>query len=391
MQIQGGVHVDPHHSGVGQGDLQALQKGSFQGQEATVRTTNSRLTDIAEEMTLHFSEKVEQKDAAERDIRPETRLQVMRVEEIIQYLTAAKADQTPGDLAALAKRMLAAQQSPGQIARQTTEDPTQQSLMLQFALHEGERTGAPADALGAIRDALAELELESGPAILAGLNSIDAASQFGGTTQSIRAFQNTYRNLALGSSSLVETLKLALDRFGGLDFARGLKSLLQALGSDLAALRPSTQPAHLQAVVQDIYQLEVFNTLLERSEKIGAFLIGSNGTKEFDSVDLMKQLVSMTGDRWATANRFEELPPRFGIQLLQAEIYLIAQSLQLLRDMPFKIYADADSRRLLLSAGQEALDKVIEREEDSEDDDTEGSADNGENNSGPTSSQRESS
>lgn len=369
MLIQGTSAQSLTPQGTGQGIDSSQQKGSFRGEQATVRDASSRLADAAEELTFSFSKKVEKKKAGERDVRTESRLQLMRIAEINQYLDAAKSPRTPAELTALAKRMLSAQQSPGQLARQASEDPTQQSLFLQFALQEGERTGAPAKALDAVRDALTDLEMECGPAIRAGLNSIDAASAFGSSADSIQNFQKTYRDVALGSASLVETLKLALDRFGGTDFARGLKSLLQALGADVAALRPSNQPARLLAVVQDIYQLEVFNTLLDQSEKLGKLLLKRHGTDHFDGVEFMKHLVSITGDRWLAPSRFLEMSGRFEINQIEAQVHLVAHSLQMLRDMPIKIFADSDTRRTVLDAGQEALDSIIEQEESLADDD----------------------
>lgn len=282
MNIQGGGPLGHSSQGPGQGlNLDLGQKtGTFNGQKAVTTDSTSRLASAAEEMTFAFSSKVEEKEAGKRGVRAESRLQMMRIEDINEYLDKARSPHTPEKMAALAKRMLSPDQSPYQLARQESDDPTSQYLMLQFALQQGERDKAPSAALDALRNAIAVLEHESGGAIHAGLNSIDAASEFGDSAASVQGFQNTYRKVvdsALGSSSLVETLKLALERFGKMDFQRGLKGLMKALGADVAAARPSTDPRRLQALIQDVYQLEVFNTLLDESEKLGKSLARHHG------------------------------------------------------------------------------------------------------------------
>jgi len=293
----------------------------------------------------------------------------MQVEEIMAYLEAAKAFQTPGELMALAKRMLGDQGSVRQILRHATDEPTQQYLLLQFALIEGKNSGAPASRLDQITDSLAELEFESSASIHAGLNSIDAASQFASTAGEIREFQTTYRDLVIGSPNLAEMLKTILERFGDKDFAEGLKALLKALGNDVVAARPSVDPVRLRLLIEDIYRVEIFNTLIEDATALGKGLIKHHWCADFPVLLYLKELVSLTGERWINPTRFATLPGKFSIANPEASILLVTQSLRALRGMPVKIYENVDSRQEILNAGQDALDELIRADEDENDDD----------------------
>lgn len=84
----------------------------------------------------------------------------------------------------------------------------------------------------------------------------------------------------------------------------------------------------------------------------------------FDAVEFMKALVTISGDRWVLASRFLELPDRFGVTTPTGRIELIGKALNLLRDMPVKIFPDEETRWAVLAAGQEALDEVIDLEEE---------------------------
>ena len=360
----GSAGYDATHAASGR----APARGQFQGEQVTVRNELSSLSDAAEELTFHFAGKRDRKASGERAVEAEPALQLLRTEEIAAYLRAAHAFQKPGDMVALVKRFMDAGQSPRQVARQASDDPTQQFLLLQLALHEAERGGASAERREALREALAELELASGPAIRAGLNSIDAASGFGHDAASVSGFQNTYRDVVLGAATLADTLRLALARFAEQDFERGLAGLLKALGADLAAARPSTEPARLQALVQDVYQLEVFNTLLHEARQLAGRLADAHGVARFAALPLLQDLVGFTAERWIGADRFLDLPARLRIAILAARIGLLTQALRMLREMPGKVYPDPDTRQAVLQAGQEALDQLIEEEENEAED-----------------------
>jgi hypothetical protein len=68
----------------------------------------------------------------------------------------------------------------------------------------------------------------------------------------------------LGTGTLAGTLQHVLDDFEGDDAAVALTRLTQALGQDLASIRPSTDAVRLNALLQDQFMAETALSVLER-------------------------------------------------------------------------------------------------------------------------------
>lgn len=343
--------------------------GTYKGERLVIRSELSKLESAKEEMTFHFSEKVEGEVATKMDVEAEFAIKVMKVDEILAYLKSAQAFQTPGELVALARRLLEGNGSVRNFTTNATSDPTQQYLLLQFSIFEGESSGASTSRIESIREALSELEFESSAAIHAGLNSIDAATQFGVTPNDIALFQSTYRDLVIGNPSLAETLQTLFERFGDREFSKGLNSLLKALGNDLSATRPSIDTIRLQLLIEDIYRLEVFNTIIDEASSLGARLARVNHCSKFSPTQYLKELVSITTERWINSGRFTSIPAKFEISEMPTSILLLTQAMRSLSEMPVKVFASLDARRDVLTAAQLALDEIIEAEDDDEFDD----------------------
>lgn len=343
------------------------QVGVFRGEQIRVLDeTVVSLADNAEEMSLFHAEKAEEKDFEERVLEGEQHAELMRLEEIKAHLEATKAFSDPKKLAEIVKQMLKGESSPGGIAKQQSKNPTQQHLLLQYALHEGLKSGAPAEVMDQIRDALADLEMEHGPQIRAGLNSLEAAAEWAGDADGVEAFQSTYQDVVLGGGSLSHTLGLVLERLGGAsgdDFVRGLNGLIRALGADLAAARPSTEPNRLRSLVQDLYQLNVTATILDGAKALAETLKTEHRAPGVDGVQLTRDLVVITGEKWASASRFASLASGFGLRAPEAQIAFQTGVRGLLREMPTQVFADMDTRQSMLAAQQEALDAAIDLED----------------------------
>lgn len=206
MSLRGGL----------QGGGQALA-GQYAGQQIHVDDGLSVLADAAEEISLHHSEKAETKHASERKKEATRPMELMSPEAITAYMEAAQAFEDPEQLVQLAKRMLSGQGDPAAQAKQAFQGPTEQFMALQYALHQGEREGAPAEVLDALREALDDLEMEHGPRMRADVNTIGTAQEGARGHADVAQFQSTYRDVVLGNPSLAGTLKLALERFGDSD------------------------------------------------------------------------------------------------------------------------------------------------------------------------------
>lgn len=343
------------------------QKGELGGQKVTVKDVASVLADAAEELSLDKGEKAEQKQFDELKWKPETSgIAVHKVEDITAYLDAAAELDSAEELVALAKLMQSGQGNPRELARQQSRDPTTQYMLLEYALRDGEARGTPEAVLEDLRDAMADLEVASGPQIRAGLNTVGVAAEQGGTAQDIATFQGTYRDVALGNHSLSQTMSIVLERLGGPqgeEVTRGLQGLIRALGADLSATRPSTDPGRLKVLVTDLYQLEVVSTVLDGCRELSATLDSRHGSTGLKPVDLMKDLVSVTGEKWVSAQRFNSLAEKFGATEVPAQIAFQRGVKGMLKELPVQVFSDTDARAAVLSASQAALDEAVDREE----------------------------
>jgi len=337
--------------------------GQFAGQQVQVDDANSVLSDAAEEISLHHSEKAETKHTSERKKEATRPLELMSPEAIMAYMEAAQAYEDPEELVQLAKRMLSGQGDPAAQAKKAFGEPTQQFMALQYALHQGEREGASAEVLDALREALDDLEMEHGPRMRADVNTIAAAGQGAQGQAEVAQFQSTYRDVVLGNPSLAGTLKLALERFGEGDFAAGLARLTQALGQDLAAARPSADPTRLQNLVQDLYHLGVAATVLDASRELHARIGEQHGPLKGTPVALMQDLVGISAEKWVSGARFTSLAEKFGATGVEAQIHFLTGLKVLMRDMPVKVFVDGDQRQTIFQAVQDALDAAIDKED----------------------------
>lgn len=338
------------------------QSGSWRGETLTLKNdASSVLTDAAEEITFAHAEKADEKRLQDRKLEARRIPELMTLEAIAAYLDAMHG-KMPEEMVALAKQMLARGARPDKLA-QAFSDPAERFLALQYAARQGEKEGAPAEQLDAIREAIAELESEHGDRIHAGLNAAAAGREFG-TGAAGAQLRGAYQDMVIGQATLAGTLKALLERFGAADFARAVPTLIKALGDDLAAARPSRDPERLQAILEDLYQIEVTVTVLDHCKELAATMSQRHRHHDLDPQALMQELIQMSGERWISDGRFTALADRFGVDDPTARVGLLSGIKALAKDLPIKIFADQDSRQALLQAVQTALDKAIEREED---------------------------
>lgn len=343
------------------------ETGRFRGENLQLMAPpdSGVTTDNAEEISLHLAEAAEDEAFDDESVEAREDLQVMTAEQVLGYLQAAHQGEQADKLVALAQRLLQGSGHPGVMARQGFPDPTQQFLALQYALQQGQKDGAPADRMQALRDALADLEDDHGAQIRARLNTAAVIGGHGADAAQVSALQQTYEELVLGAPTLARTLDLALARFGAQGYASGLKMLVNALGADLAAARPSTSMVRLQSLLQDLYQLEVVQTALDGAQDLTRGLAQRHGHEGLDAEAVVKELVSLTAERWVNGQRFEGLADSLGVPDGPARIGLLTGLKTLLRELPPRVFADAESRQAVMDAVQSALDAAIAREEES--------------------------
>lgn len=344
-------------------DAGQSRTGTLLGEHAVLLEGDiSSLGDAAEEISLHMAEKTEDKHHAERKLRPERPVELLRLGEILEMLQQTQDPNAQARLEELAARLLSGQGSPRRQAARAFGEVSQQYLALHYALRKGEQEGAAPELLESLRDALAELELESGPRIRAGLNTLGSAGEFAADARGVQSFQDTYRDIVLGEDTLGKTLDLALERFGGKEAGRGLKQLILALGRDLSSARPSVSPQRLQALAGDLYQLQVAVTVLDGCAGLSGSL-RAKGLGAPDGERLMRDLVGLTADKWLNASRIAALAQQHGVATPEGRVAFLSGVKALMRDLPVPVFPDAEARQATLNAIQDALDTAIDEED----------------------------
>jgi len=358
----------------GQGGLDARREsdaGVWRGASVQVAADpNDLLTDAAEEITFEHSERVEARGLEERELEEPPPLQLPPIHQIHEYLEACG----HGDpqrrleefLEDLKRNAHQGGTDPREQARRQFGEVTERYLALCFAADELARTGGHDALLDDVRAALEELQDDAGPRLRADLNSIGAAARFGdGDPGRVAALQASYRDAVLGGQNLGEMLKGALERFGEGDYRAAVQHLIRALGEDLASIQgPSAQPARLNAVLQDLYSMEVLATMLDGCQKLARQMNAEHGLPAPRAGDLLQDLIGASGERWSNPGRFGAIADKYEAREPAPRIAFLTQARALVRDLPLKVFPDTDARSNVLEAAQGALDAAVALEED---------------------------
>ena len=353
---------------------QSSDTGVWRGANVEVAATpEDLLTDAAEEITFEHSENVESHKLEEREIEEEPPLQLPNLDEILTYLDSSG---NPDPLEKLKEFVQAlkrnAQHGSGTSPREESQrrfgNETEQFVALAYAVQSLEQEGGHSALLDQIRESLQELHEDSGSRIRADLNTIHAAAEFGGgDARRTAAIQATYRDAVLNGQDLSAMLKGALERFGTDDYRGAVRSLIRALGDDLAATRgTSAQPSRLNAVLQDLYQMEVLATMLDGCQALSTNMSKEHRLPPVAPGSLLQDLVSASGERWSNGTRFNAIADKYSVRAPTARVGFLTQVRHLVRDMPIKVFVDTDARSNVLDAAQGALDDAIALEEESE-------------------------
>ncbi|WP_142848247.1 type III secretion system gatekeeper subunit SctW [Telmatospirillum sp. J64-1] len=342
----------------------APQQGAWRGETVTVeRSIASQLADAAEELTFSQSEKEEEKEVSERKMQAPRLAELMQVQQIMDYLSLLGGEHNQEKLKELVAR-LSNGARPGEAVGEAFAEPAKQFLALNYALRHFEEQGGPEELLASLRQQLEELNEDHYQAIWADLNTAGAAQAFGGGNEAqADSFRECYRETVLGREALGETFNSVLQRFGKDDLSRSIGMLIRAAGDDLSARGPSTAPAELQSILEDLYQLKVLVTVLEGCNEVADRLARDFGKSGLRAEDMMSKLVGLTGERWITSDRVSAVARDMGVYGVEERIAFLKGTRDILRDMPLKIFAEPETRDKLLGAAQEALDLAIEEEE----------------------------
>lgn len=82
-----------------------------------------------------------------------------------------------------------------------------------------------------------------------------------------------------------------------------------------------------------------------------------------DERKFLLSLIKTVSGSWISASQFERLADELNISEGAETIYFLTGVQHILRELPFKVFADDTTRTAVLDAAQTALDTAIEKEE----------------------------
>lgn len=350
-------------------------KGSYRGRQVHVINIAAMVNDAAEEMSFAAEERMGTRLAARRrndKNAAETRrssgkggaekaddkeeagenhetVDAITDSDIGQFLGSFKHDEeTP----------------PEEIIEQARErfpDITDQYALIRKA-------GGKVDPESPLADSLTRAEgrllRDQAPHIYAGLNVEQDAQQAVrdglGDRNSVRQF---YRDSVLEFSDASDLFSKVVAEYGAKGFEKAVHFLIQGSGHDLAARQSSMPREHLQAVIDQLYVVEVLGQTHSTFEELLRTVqreFGESGPEH--ATQLMQDILKLSQARWVTADSVQDLAKDSKINGVESRIYFLTSAKEQMRLIPVKIYPSPENRNRLLEATQEALDAAIERD-----------------------------
>ena len=152
--------------------------------------------------------------------------------------------------------------------RGPNSDPTQQygALCIMEEMFRGEGNEEMALAMGA---AAAKLLAERGPEIQKGMIVTEAAALY--TSEKVGSVSNLrslYMDEVVGHKGIVTSFNNIMEKHGEQGFVDAVKFLLRAAGDDLGTMKNDTDRLQQKEVLDNLYQLEVLNTMRERTDGV---------------------------------------------------------------------------------------------------------------------------
>jgi type III secretion system YopN/LcrE/InvE/MxiC family regulator len=340
------------------------QAGMFMGDKVQVEEDmESLIRDAAEELTFSVEEEAERKLSERKEEKKEE-----YISSVLFYLQQC-GDMERNDLEEMLKQIAALKGSRNAdilaLVRRTFTDPTTRHAALSYARSELSRLDLPEQEKAALREdlteALRQLEAEDGPAIRAGYNIAGVPPPDLGLAPS--SLRTLYRDVVIDYDTYEKTFLHLLDKFGPADFPRAVRYVLQALGSDMNAITPSSPPAALKQVLDGLYMVQSLDSVYSAARDLLEAVARRHGQHPFTEQSLIRPLLSYTSmPALLPAQVTGDMP--FLVTDNAARDAELTQGLrELARKMPHKLYLSNEVRQNVLNALQELLDTAADREE----------------------------
>lgn len=351
-------------------ELAQPEQGEYRGQPVqTAPDAISLLEDAQEELTFSLAETVEKK-VNERE-KGEKSHGEQRLLEMIKRLQETVPDmERSGELQRfLANLERAEGQTPEEILKQVKQeykDPTHQYEALKAAKEYFAEDPARAELVKSLDAALEQLDREEGPAVRAGYNvSRTAAEVERQGLADLGQLRDTYRAHVLGFDSIIHSYEAIEAEYGMKKFNETVDFLLKAIGADIEAQNPSTDPAALRQIHDDLFQVRMLGNIHSDMQSLVNRMKEEFGQRvRQEPGDLMKSLVGLLKQQFVADSHFRSIVEQTGMKPMEARIDFLREWNQELRKLPIKVFSQLDQRTKLLSAGQLALDALVAEEEE---------------------------
>jgi len=222
-----------------------------------------------------------------------------------------------------------------------------------------------ADIADQAEDLLREMEVSHGSRIRAARNAI----QNGTKTPDAGAFAETYTETLHSSSNFMQMLQGIVNRHPPADIPATLMLLKQTVADEIRLDQEerSVDKIKLELINNELSNMHISSTLLDKLKKLNGGLIRIYGDASQDlAIDerkLLSSLLKVLSAGWISPSHFERFAVDLGVNDGGPRIFLLTGVLQLLRELPIKIYEDDSARLAIIEAAQSALDGAIDREE----------------------------
>lgn len=375
-------------------------------QGAGISGQRFNLTDAAEELGFAQQERAEDKKLDEFELaRPQSDFvqRAVKIEELLHTLAKGSNAEDAASFAARLIDVAGQRLSLLTAIRHFSRDPTRQYLALGQAYHMARASGSSPDVVEALRDAIERLNDLHAPTIRADINTVAEARAFSPEPAAANVFRATYRDAVLGQATFSATLAMVIERFGE-ELERGVDLLRKALGSDLASIKPSSEPERLHAILQDLYQLSAAVAVLQRCRSIVEWLKRAYPVLDLKPTVLMTDLVKFTAEQWIESHYVLRLIQKYGLDIIdekstddaiqsnhgskqsnekeqndeeldkdapaefdgdepKAQVLFLNGVLDILRSLPTKIFSGDEQRLQTIAAVQQLMDSLLLTEE----------------------------
>lgn len=340
--------------------------GSLLGQQVQlISSPLSLLADAAEELTfaVDTTKEFELDERKDRDkVDEATKKRVQLYQELMHQ--AGKSKQID-----VLKESLQAKAGKDNVLREALQqfsDYTDAWASLKSIAEEFENDPAISDEVKTgIREAIGELEEKHGGEIKTGLHGALSRSGFEdiGTSDDTR---DLYRQVTFDFTSITSAFQYINEKYGAANFEKAVDFLFSSISSDISSDSPSMDKTHLEFVHQNLGKVRLLQSAYVQCESLvnrweNEHHVTNSG---LSAMDILSSVVGFREINYLGAMHIEEIAKKAKAPDIEREVLFMQDFVGMLRQFPDKIFDDMQTYQKVMDVAQQALDKVIEREDE---------------------------